>query len=186
MSPGGSVSRWFGFTPLVDEEVVCEPEPAAGAEDVCELDVPPAAALELDDEPQPAITIEVATAISAWSLRIEPPDVVGLIAADRRRPRVTGGFSKVNARSKLSLALPSAHGRPSDPDRRRRRGHRWRPRPGSRGTGLFRAPAPIGVGSCPRRRAAGRACHPGPRVARRRRAGGVPEAAERPAPSSRS
>src|ERR1700738_796167 len=131
ISPGGSVSRWFGFTPLVDALVVAALEAAV----VVELDAPLGAELELDDEPQPAITIEIATALSAGNLRIGPPDLVGLIAGHRRRPLVMRGLIQVNVRSKRDLALPSAHGRPGHPDRGRRRSDRRRAGSRPRGGG---------------------------------------------------
>ena len=52
ISPGGSDSRWLGFTPLVAELVVAEAEPDPADPDE----------LELDEEPQPPAVVTSANA----------------------------------------------------------------------------------------------------------------------------
>jgi len=84
MSPGGSVSGAFGFTAPLAALVA-----AAGAAELEE---------ELDDDPHPPITAATANRSTAGAVRMGPPLSRGLIAADLRRVRVSGGCAKVSAR----------------------------------------------------------------------------------------
>ncbi len=85
----------------------------ADAAVVVALEEAPALVLELDADPQPAITIEMDSAISAASVRIGPPDVVGLMAATVGALRSRAGSAESTSGQNTDLALPSAHGGPA-------------------------------------------------------------------------
>ena len=102
MSPGGSVSRALGLTPLVVELAALEA--AVGAlEEALAVAGAAGAVVDDDDEPQAAAVRASATASATRVGKdcIEPPSCRGVIAGDGRHAMSRGGLRQVNGRSKL-------------------------------------------------------------------------------------